>query len=246
MNEVERYQEIDLVRGIALVMMIIFHTLFDLNFFGIFSVDVYTGFWRFFAYATATLFLCVVGISLVISRARAARYLDASTLAKKFIFRGAGIFCLGLLVTVVTWWYLHDGFVVFGILSLIGVAVMCSPLFFGFGKKNALLGLLVIVIGWAFATITGPIWLLPVGIHPATFWSVDYTPLFPWFGVVIIGIALGNALYPGGVRSFTLPQLPKTAIAPLVFMGRHSLLIYLVHQPLILAVLFLITGAPVV
>ena len=245
MNSAERYQEIDLVRGIALVMMILFHTLFDLNFFQVFPVDVYTGFWRFFAYATATLFLCVVGISLVISRARAARYLDAGALAKKFVFRGAGIFCLGLLVTAVTWWYLHDGFVVFGILSVIGVSVMCSPLFFRFAKKNALLGLLIIVIGWTFTTIRGPIWLLPIGIYPASFWSVDYTPIFPWFGVVLIGIALGDMLYPGGVRSFTLPRLPLNAIAPLVFLGRHSLLIYFLHQPLILAVLYLIASAPV-
>jgi len=246
MNRAERYQEIDLVRGIALVMMILFHTLFDLNFFQVFPVDVYTGFWRCFAYATATLFLCVVGISLVISRARAARYLDAGALAKKFVVRGAGIFCLGLLVTAVTWWYLYEGFVVFGILSVISVSVMCSPLFFRFGKKNALLGLLVIIIGWTFTTIRGPIWLLPIGIYPASFWSVDYTPVFPWLGVVLIGIALGDILYPGGVRSFALPQLPTNAIAPLVFMGRHSLLIYLVHQPLILAVLYLIAGAPVV
>ena len=246
MNGAERYREIDLVRGIALVMMIIFHTLFDLNFFNIFPVDVYTGFWRFFAYATASLFLCVVGISLTISRVRAARYLDAGAIVKKFVFRGLGIVCLGLLVTLVTWWYLHEGFVVFGILSLIGVSVMCSPLFFRFGKMNAVLGVCVIIIGWIFATMTGPIWLLPIGIHPAAFWSVDYTPVFPWFGVVLIGMALGDILYPNGVRSFTLPRLPENAIAPLVFMGRHSLLIYLVHQPLILAVLYLITGAPVV
>jgi len=244
MNAMERYAEIDLVRGIALVMMIIFHTLFDLNFFGIFPVNVYTGFWRFFAYATASLFLCVVGVSLMISRARAARYLGAGALAKKFVYRGAGIICLGLLVTLVTWWYLREGYVVFGILTLIGVSVMSSPLFFRFGRMNAVLGVVVIIIGWIFATMTGPIWLLPIGIHPAVFWSVDYTPIFPWFGVVLIGIALGDVLYPGGVRSFTPPGLPKNAITPLVYMGRHSLLIYLVHQPLILAALYLITGAP--
>ena len=245
MNGTERYQEIDLLRGIALVLMILFHTLFDLNFFGIFPVDLYTGFWRLYAYATVSVFLCLVGVSLVISRARAARYLDTGALAKKFVLRGAGIVCLGLLVTLVTWWYLHEGFIVFGILSLIGVSVMCSPLFFRFGRMNAVLGLLIIVIGWVFTTMTGPIWLLPVGIHPATFWSVDYEPIFPWFGVVLIGIALGNVLYPGGVRSFAIPRLPATTVAPLVFMGRHSLLIYLVHQPLILAVLYLLTGAPV-
>ncbi|MFA5214238.1 MAG: heparan-alpha-glucosaminide N-acetyltransferase, partial [Methanoregula sp.] len=185
------------------------------------------------------------GISLTVSRARAERYLDARSLAIKFVLRGAKIICLGLLVTLVTWVYLREGFVVFGILSIIGVSVLCSPLFFRFGKKNAIVGLACIAIGWYFATITGPVWLVPFGIHPDTFWSVDYTPIFPWLGVVLIGIALGDILYPGGRRSFSLPTLPTTAISPFTFLGRHSLVIYLVHQPVILAVLFLVTGAPV-
>lgn len=245
MNGAERYQEIDLVRGIALVLMVLFHTLFDLNFFNSFTINLYTGFWRFFAYSAASIFLLLVGVSLTISRARAARYLDPVSLARKFIFRGAGLFCLGILVTIATWWYLREGFVIFGILQLIGISVMCSPLFFRFKKTNALLGLIFIAIGWIFATITGPIWLLAFGIHPPTFWSVDYTPIFPWFGVVLLGMALGEVLYPLGKRCFALPRLPTTAIAPLTFMGRHSLVIYLVHQPLILAVLYVITGAPI-
>jgi len=245
MSSAERYPEIDLIRGIALVLMIIFHVLFDLNFFSILAIDLYTGFWRLYAYGTVSVFLCLVGVSLTVSRARAERYLDTRSLAKKFVVRGAKIVCLGLLVTLATSWYLREGFVIFGILSLIGISVLCSPLFFRFGKKNAVLGLFCIVIGWCCATINGPIWLLPFGIHPVAFWSVDYTPIFPWLGVVLIGIALGNVLYPGGVRSFVLPKFPATATAPLIFMGRHSLLIYLVHQPIILAVLYVITGAPI-
>ena len=120
------------------------------------------------------------------------------------------------------------------------------PALFPVREDERRAGVCVIIIGWIFATMTGPIWLLPIGIHPAAFWSVDYTPVFPWLGVVLIGMALGDVLYPNGVRSFTLPRLPENVLAPLVFMGRHSLLIYLVHQPLILAVLYLITGAPVV
>jgi uncharacterized membrane protein len=246
MNATERYEEIDLARGIALVMMILFHTLFDLNFFGIFPVDVYTGFWHLFAIATASLFLLLVGVSLSISRARAARYLDAWALAKKFVFRGAGIVCLGVLVTLVTWLYLGEGYIVFGILSVIGVSVICSPLFFRFGRMNAVLGITVIIIGFFLATIPGPAWLVPFGIHPETFWSVDYEPIFPWLGIVLIGIALGTVLYPDGKRAFEIPALPDKLFAPITFMGRHSLLIYLVHQPLILAVLYLVTGVPIV
>jgi uncharacterized membrane protein len=122
---------------------------------------------------------------------------------------------------------------------------MLSPLFFRCKKWNIALGLLCIVIGFFFTARTGPIWLLPLGIHPATFFSVDYEPIFPWFGMVLIGMGLGEFLYPEGVRSFTLPQIPEIVVRPLAFLGRHSLIIYLVHQPVIILVIAAVTGTKV-
>lgn len=240
-----RYPEIDLLRGIAILMMILFHTIFDLTFFRIVPFDVMDGFWRYFAYATASLFLLIVGVSLSISHARAATRLQGRALVQKFLLRGGGIFCCGLLVTVATWWYLQQGYVIFGILHLIGVAVMLSPLFFRFRTWNAVIGIVFIALGWILATISGPMGLLVFGIHPLTFQSVDYTPIFPWMGLVLIGLALGEFAYPGGVRRWALPKLPEQAIAPVTFLGRHSLLIYLIHQPVILLVLYFVTGAPI-
>jgi len=245
MSGTTRYPEIDILRGIAIVMMIVFHTLFDLAFFRIMPFDVYNGFWRYFAYATASLFLLIVGISLAISHARAISHLHGWALVKKFVVRGAGFFCCVLLVTLGTWWYLQEGFVIFGILHLIGVAVMVSPLFFRFRTWNAVIGIVFIAAGWIIATIPGPMGLLVFGIHPLTFQSVDYTPLFPWMGLVLVGLAVGEFVYPGGVRRWTFPKLPALASGPLTFLGRHSLVIYLVHQPVILLVLYLVTGAPI-
>jgi uncharacterized membrane protein len=245
MDTASRLWEIDGARGIAILMMVIFHTLFDISFFGIAPVNVETGFWRSFAYATATLFLLVVGCSLVVSHARAAAHLSGLPLAKKFLLRGAGIFALGLLATLVTWWYLREGYIVFGILHLIGVAVMLSPLFFRFRRYNLVIGVAVVVSGWLIAGLSGPAWLLPFGIQPPFFTSVDYTPLFPWFGVVLIGMGIGEFLYGGGVRHFAAPDLPASLAAPLTFPGRHSLVIYLVHQPLIILLLGAITGTNV-
>ena len=242
MDERPRFIEIDTARGIAILMMVLFHTLFDLSFFSIAPVNVSTGFWRYFAYATATLFLLIVGVSLVVSHDRAAAKRSGSALAKKFLLRGAGIFSLGLLVTAATWLYLGEGFIIFGILHLIGVSVMLSPLFFRFRRYNLIIGSCCILAGFFLTGIYGPWWLLPFGIHPAGFTSVDYTPLFPWFGVVLIGIGIGNFLYTGGVRQFAVPRLPDLFSAPLAFLGRHSLLIYLVHQPVIIILLGMATG----
>jgi len=245
MDEVSRYREIDLVRGIAILMMVLFHTLFDLSFFRIFPIEISLGFWRYFAFATASLFLLIVGISLTISRARAASKKSGYQLALKFVYRGAGIFLLGLLVTVFTWLFLKEGFIVFGILHLIGISIMISPLFFRFKKFNIVPGFLFLAIGFLFIPMIGPIWLLPLGIHPATFWSVDYEPIFPWFGIVLIGMGLGELLYPEGVKRFTIPQIPEIFMRPLAFVGRHSLLIYLVHQPIIILVIAAVTGTNV-
>jgi uncharacterized membrane protein len=244
-----RLWEIDVARGVAILMMVVFHTVFDLSFFAIAPVDVATGFWWYFAYAIATLFLLIVGVSLVVSHDRAAVKLSGFPLAKKFVLRGAGIFALGLLVTLATWLYLPQGYVVFGILHLIGVSVMLSPLFFRLRAWNIPAGIFCILIGWfvisRMSLQTPSMLLLPLGIHGPSFWSVDYTPLFPWLGVVLVGMGVGAFLYAGGTRHFTLQPLPDLFVRPLSFLGRHSLVIYLVHQPVIIFLLALVTGTKV-
>jgi uncharacterized membrane protein len=240
-----RLWEIDLFRGIAILMMVAFHTVFDIRFFGIAPLNVSTGFWHYFAYATASLFLFIAGVSLIVSHERAQKKISGIGLVKKYFLRGAGIFALGLFVTFGTWLYLREGFVIFGILHLIGISIMLSPLFFRFGKVNVLIGLACIPAGWIISGMSGPALLLPLGITPPGFTSVDYTPLFPWFGVVLIGMGIGGYLYAGGMRQFSLRPLPDSAVAPLSFLGRHSLVIYLIHQPIIILLLSLTTGTPV-
>ena len=85
----------------------------------------------------------------------------------------------------------------------------------------------------------------PLGIHPASFWSVDYEPLFPWMGCVLIGMGLGEYLYHDGLRQFVVPDIPGIIVQPLAFLGRHSLLIYLIHQPIIILLLAAVTGTKV-
>jgi uncharacterized membrane protein len=247
-----RYEEIDAARGIGILMMILFHSLFDLSFFGVYPVNVATGFWRYFAFATASLFLFVVGISLTISHAREEEKLagDQSRpfrIAVKYLKRGMGVFACGLLVTLATWLYLGEGFVIFGILHLIGISIMLAPLFFSLHRKNIVAGVLCIAAGIALAAsgIHGPISLVWLGIPPVSFTSVDYTPLFPWFGIVLMGMGFGEQWYPEGKRSFAEPDLPASLAGPLALLGRHSLLIYLVHQPVLLVLLQIFSGAPV-
>ncbi|HVP95441.1 MAG TPA: heparan-alpha-glucosaminide N-acetyltransferase [Methanoregulaceae archaeon] len=237
----KRFIEIDIARGIAVVMMIVYHLLFDLWFFSLYSIPVTTGFWKYFAGATASLFLLLVGISVTISAAHAENILSRRDFYLKFIRRGIAILLIAAGITLATWWYLGgEGFVIFGILDLIGVSIILAPLFFHRGKKTLVASAIVIIVGLLLVQVRGPAYLIPIGIFPESFYSVDYTPVFPWFGLVLAGIFLGETLYPGGRRVFSVPDFPgkgrlfSLPATILSFLGRHSLIIYIVHQPVII------------
>jgi uncharacterized membrane protein len=235
-----RFMEMDIMRGLAVIMMVLYHVLFDIYFFNIYPVDVSTGFWKIFAMVTASLFLLLVGISFTISAARAEVTLSRPDFFMKYLKRGLGILLIAALITIVTWWYIGEGYIIFGILHLIGFSIIIAPFFFHRKVISLYGGILFIVVGVLLQSVRGPFFLLPLGVHPVSFYSVDYTPIFPWFGLVLIGIYLGELLYPGGMRGFSLPEfsnllkLPQFPGKALAFLGRHSLAIYILHQPVII------------
>lgn len=162
-----------------------------------------------------------------------------------FAKRGGKVFFFGMCATVATWLFLGDGFIVFGILHLIGFAIVVAPFFLRFGRWNIIPGLLIILASLPLGRIVGPYWLVWLGIHPSSFYSVDYVPVIPWLGVVLIGMAIGFFLYPGGKRRFKI-ALPETKALDFVcVMGRNSLAIYLIHQPVIVAVLLVMASLAV-
>jgi uncharacterized membrane protein len=88
-------------------------------------------------------------------------------------------------------------------------------------------------------------WLFWAGLRPSGFHSYDYFPILPWFGVLLIGIFLGNLFYPDYKRAQLLSGIPDISgllpVKTLCYMGRRSLLIYLLHQPALLLLIY-ITG----
>jgi uncharacterized membrane protein len=231
----ERYREIDVARGIAVVTMILFHSAFDLNFFGVLPLNVSGGLLRMLAYLTASTFIFLVGVSFTISYARAERQLAGRDLTLKYVRRGLSIFGYGLVITAVTWLFLPSVYVVFGILHFIGIAIVLAPLFVRFdAEKLIIASIACLVAGYVTNAVSGPWPLLWLGIHPESFTSLDYVPLLPWFGLVLVGMACGHLFYPDGKRGFALPVAEPAFTRPLEFLGRHSLFIYFLHQPVIL------------
>lgn len=138
--------------------------------------------------------------------------------------------------------FLDKAFVIFGILHLIGISIILAYPFLKLRYWNLLIGVLCIFLGAYLKGFTFDFyWLSWLGFRPAQFYSVDYSPLLPWFGVVLIGIFFGNLLYSDQSRRFQLVDLSFfSGIKVFCFLGKHSLLIYLLHQPLIIAVFYLL------
>lgn len=242
----QRFWEIDALRGGAIVMMVTYHLLFDLYYFGIYPVQIDAFHLFILARTTAVIFLLLVGISLTLSynRARLQRQSllndENQPLLWKYIRRGLTIFSLGLLITLVTWVFIPSNFIVFGILHFIGLAIILEYPFLGKKYLNLSLAVIFIVLGIYLGQhiFTGS-WLLWLGLKTANFHTVDYFPLFPWLGVVSLGIFLGNTLYSNYQRQFPMPDISHYGLIKLAsFLGRHSLLIYLIHQPILIIILY--------
>lgn len=240
-----RFWEIDALRGIAIVMMIIYHFVYDLDYFGVTDVIYTDPFWFYFQRVTATTFIVLVGVSLAISHTRFVQQgIYGRALLWKLTKRGANIFAWGLAITLMTWMTLGAARAVrFGILHFIGTSIVLAYPFLKGRWSNVALGLLSISVGKILQAQTFNFsWLLWLGFVPVNYQSVDYFPLLPWFGNVLIGIGLGNILYGNLKRQFSLPELSHFApVSWLQLMGRHSLALYLIHQPLLFAGFMLVS-----
>ena len=234
-----RYAELDLLRTLAIILMIVYHLCYDLETFygwelGMFEYPS----WMIFQKSIAALFLLLVGISFAISWDRHQRKYDGwpfRFLWIKYWLRGLGLIICGLLVSVVTYLWDPASYVRFGILHLIGMSILALPFFARLREWNAAIGIAIIALGMNMPPAYETELLLPLGMMPPNFFSVDYFPLIPWFGVVLIGIAIGHIVYVQHRRPTAWDDLP----APqwMVWPGRHALPVYLVHQPILLRIL---------
>ena len=204
-----RFWEVDSLRGLAIIMMVTYHFIFDLTFFGIYPFDIYSGFWWFFARITALTFIFLMGVSLTLSSTRA-EISGEGILFKKYFKRGLKIFSLGILITFATLIFIPQEFIIFGVLHFIGISIILAYPFLKRKSLNLFLGITIIVTGIYLGNLTFNFsWLVWLGFIPNTLQTVDYFPILPWFGVVLIGLFFGGILYKNYKRQFKLPNLQK-------------------------------------
>ncbi len=250
-----RYPELDLLRTAAIILMVVYHFAFDLQFFYGLPLEVRTGGWLVLQRITANLFLLLVGVSGAISHDRMRRKNLGLQAQWLHVGKRAGIILgAGMLVTVATYIVDPSTYVRFGILHLIALSALLLPLLRPLREGTILLGLLVSFPSDTIRSALPPsVLLIPLGAPPVAFQTIDYFPLLPWFATILIGFGLGHLLYVRWTRwretllphphprPFDLAQGKRGAavLSTLSWPGRHSLLIYLIHQPLILAALWM-------
>lgn len=245
-----RRWEIDCLRGLAVLLMLISNFLFDLVYFAGLAW-LHSPLMDLFARLVAGSFILLAGVSLTLSQARRRGAAAANPISAarpgdfgKVLRRGLTLMGLGCVVSMGTWFAAGDQLVVFGVLHLIGLGLILAYPLLGRPRVTLTLGCLVL----AASAVTSGVelatpWLLWLGLKPHDFSSVDYAPLIPWFGPMLIGLFLGERFYPGGQPCRPLPDLSLLGpLRALAWAGRHSLVIYFLHQPLLLAGLALTRG----
>lgn len=226
-----RIEVIDVARGIALLAMAVYHFAWDLEFFGYAEAGTMEhGGWRLFARADASSFLFLVGVSLLLAHGRRIRW-------RPFATRLVRIGAAAGAISLVTWYVVPSGFIFFGILHEIALA---SVLGLAFLRLPAIVTLIA-----AGFVVAAPHFLRTSFFdHPAWWWvglsshdppSNDYVPLFPWFAAVLAGIALARLARDSAVLTRLARLRPGAWARPADFAGRHSLAFYLIHQPVLIA-----------
>ena len=228
-----RIWELDALRGLCILCMIVIHFFFDLDFFG--GMELSLPHWFLFLRQYGHVFFVLIsGI--------------CATLASKSFQRGIYVFGCGLLVSYATLFAevflsLSGVRIWFGVLHMLGLCMILYPLFKKFPFwLLALIGLAFVVLGFWMETLTvSARWLFPMGLCSEDIYvGSDYFPLFPGFGWFLIGAALGKSIYRK--KQSLLPRIHGTALPLrfLRFIGKHSLPFYLLHQPVLMAVTYLI------
>jgi uncharacterized membrane protein len=234
-----RILAVDLARSVALLGMAVFHFTWDLEFFGYLTPGTtLQGGWAVFARIVAASFLFLAGLSLVLAHGQGIRW-------GGFLRRLAMVGAAALAITLATYFAMREAFIFFGILhsiavaSVLGLAFLRAPVWLVLAAAAAVWFLPEIARAPAF----DPRWLAWTGLAETPPRSFDLVPVAPWFAATLAGIAAGRAGEAAGLwdrlRGGASGPLLRAAAWP----GRHSLAVYLLHQPVLIGLLWLWTRA---
>ncbi|MDR3586448.1 MAG: heparan-alpha-glucosaminide N-acetyltransferase [Desulfosporosinus sp.] len=221
----QRYGEIDVLRAVAIVLMVLFHFVYDLKEFAGVGIDYQSLFWFTEGKTAALLFIFISGLSSGFSRSP--------------VKRGLKVLFFGMVITVVTYLVMKDEYVRFGILHFLGVTMILYPLLARLSSRTlwGLAGFSAVLGFWLKAQVVATSLLLPFGLMYNGFGSIDYYPVFPYLAVTLLGILAYRYFYAQRTEPLFALQLNSNLIK---WVSRNSLAIYLIHQPIFLLIIFIV------
>ncbi len=204
-----RYLLLDQLRGLAVLLMLIFHLFFDLDFFGFYQMNYQQNiYWYALPRIIVFLFLTCVGIGLYEAHHQQIAW-------KKLLKRTGLIAIYALLTSLTTYFLFPEKWIYFGTLHCIALVSILSLPFLKYPRLSGIFGLAMTVGEFVFK--------FHIPWFNMRHLSMDYIPLFPWWGFTLIGIFLAAKKFH---------HLPTPKLRPLTFLGQHALFIYILHQPL--------------
>ncbi len=223
---------LDLARTAALIGMACFHFGFDLESFGhVAPGAMSTGFWWIFARLVAGSFLLIAGIGLYLAHGQTIRW-------RSFLKRLAMIVASAALVTVATYFAMGPYFIFFGILHSIALSSLIGLLFLRLPAPLTLLCALAVALAPSYlrSTAFDAPWLLWTGLSVRPVFAMDFEPTLPWLAPVLAGIAIARIGTRVGLWDRLRTPNPGPGLRALAWPGQHSLVIYLIHQPVLIGI----------
>ncbi len=228
--EQDRIQAIDLVKGIDIIFMVLFNYSITLDYFNLISIPSNYLYRYILPVSIASIFIFISGVTAYVSYQK-----QKEKVTRKYIIRGMKLLFYAILITLFTYVFVRPNTIFFGILHFFAVASFFIPVFIKYNKLNLIVGLSLILTGvflqqqtFHFSSL---LWL---GFVPEKFSTFDYFPIIPWLSVILLGIYYGKYI----VSKTEKIKFNSSFSGIFKFLGKHSLTVYLIHQPLL--IMFLI------
>jgi len=230
MNKITRYPVIDTLRGLAIIAMMAYHFGFDLSIQGYIVQDLNHSLpWLIARGLILSTFLFVAGFSLALAQHQS---------VKKRWLRLARIAGCAVLVSISSYFMFPDSWIYFGVLHFMLLASVLCWLLIPYEKWLLPLALVALGVGFFYqsAIFNQPMlqWLGMMTFKPIT---EDYVPIVPWLGMMLIGLHVGILALRMPNKALLTTQTPAT-LKPIGWLGRHSLAVYILHQPILLGFLW--------
>jgi len=228
-----RLIDVDIVRGLAILGVVLFHIVWDLEFTGFISGFAFHPLWLGFGRILAGSFMFLVGVSLVLAHAQG---LKKEAYLKRLLI----VALSALIISIVTWFAFPNSFIFYGILhaiaiaSLVGLLFLKSPVFIAL-----IVGVGALLLPQFFSSqIFDTRWLAWIGFYEKAPPSNDFVPFFPWVGLSILGVGFARFFkLPTRNSALSLKVRTNPMVKFIAWAGKKSLPIYLIHQPALLALI---------